>query len=186
MRALPIVVMFASTGVAGCIATLPLPATNPATPASLHSIGSSGGYQVRNVSIALPDLSCGGSAYPETRGAYVGGFKRAYIESWNAALDARRLGVVVPRTAAEKKRRDYLSSHAIRATKDEQEAMHEYETKPTRVTMARSPQAGSSAEREEYRRAACVRDAYNRGSTEGGRRGDDEVRSILKRAPPDD
>jgi hypothetical protein len=52
--------------------------------------------------------------------------------------------------------------------------------------MARSPQAGSPAEREEYRRAACICDAYNRGSTEGGRRGDDEVRSILKRAPPDD
>jgi hypothetical protein len=186
MRNISIVALLASTGLGGCIGTLPMPPATSASPPSVQTIGASGGYQVRNVAIALPELSCGGTAYPETRDAYVGGFKRAYIESWNAALDARRLGVAVPKTAAQKKQRDYLFSHAIKATKEEQEAMHEYETKPTRVTMARSPQAGSPAEREEYRRAACIRDAYNRGSTEGGRQGDEEVRSILKRAPPDD
>ena len=180
------VAILACTGLAGCTGTLPTAPAKAVTQNSTETIGASGGYQPRNVAIALPDLSCGGSAYPETREAYVGGFKRAYIESWNAALDAKRLGVATPKSAAQKKRRDYLASHAIKATKEEQEAMHEYETKPTRVTMARSPQAGSPAEREEYRRAACVRDAYNKGSTQGGRQGDEEVRNVLNRAPPDD
>ena len=186
MRTSLLLVLVGTVGMAGCIGTLPTAPTKVAAPTSLDAIGAPGGYQVRNVAIALPDLSCGGSSYPETRDAFIGGFKRAYIESWNAALDAKRLGVMSPKTAAQKKRRDYLASHVIKPTKDAEDAMHEYETKTTRITMARSPHAGTPAEREEYRRAACVRDAYNKGSTQGGRQGDDDVRTVLNKAPPDD
>ena len=108
MRTSLLLVLVGTVGMAGCIGTLPTAPTKVAAPTSLDAIGAPGGYQVRNVAIALPDLSCGGSAYPETRDAFIGGFKRAYIESWNAALDAKRLGVLTPKTAAQKKRRDYL------------------------------------------------------------------------------
>lgn len=186
MRTLVVLALSGIVGLAGCIGTLPAAPTRVSAPTPLSTIGAPGGYQVRNVSIALPDLSCGGSTYSETRDAFVGGFKRAYIESWNAALDAKRLSVLSPKTAAQTKRRDYLASHVIKPTKDAEDAMHEYETKTTRITMARSPQAGSPSEREEYRRAACIRDAYNKGSTQGGHQGDNDVRTVLNKAPPDD
>ena len=173
-------------GLSGCIGTLPAAPTRASAATFLDTIGAPGGYQVRNITIVLPDLSCGGSVYPETRDGYLGGFKRAYIESWNGALDVKRLGVLTPKTAAQKRRRDFLAAHVIKPTKDSEEAMHEYETKTTRITMARSPHAGSPAEREEYRRAACIRDAYTKGSIEGGRQGDDDVRMVLNKAPPDD
>lgn len=186
MRTSLLLILLGTLGMASCIGTLPAAPTKGAAPTSLDTIGAPGGYQVRNVPVVLPDLSCAGSAYPETRDAFIGGFKRVYIESWNAALDAKRLGVLSLKTAAQRKRRDYLASHVIKATKDAEDAMSEYETKTTRITLARSPHAGSPAEREEYRRAACIRDAYNKGSTQGGRQGDDDVRAVLNKAPPDE
>lgn len=185
MRISLILALAGTIGLVGCVGTLPVAPSKVTAANVLETIGAPGGYRVRNVAIPVPDLSCGGRAYPETRDAFVGGFKRAYAASWNAALDAKRLGVLTPRTASETKRRDYLSSHFIRSTKDAQDAAHEYETKTTRITLARSPYAGSPAEREEYRRAACIRDAYTKGSTQGGRQGDDDVRTVLDKVPPD-
>lgn len=189
MRLSVIFTLVAALGVAGCIAPLPGlnedPKTAPLSATGLDAIGAPGGYQVRNVTVTLPDLSCGGKNYPETRDAFMGGFKRVFIESWNSAIEAQRLGVITAKTPAQKKRRDYLSSHMIKWTKDAEEAMTNYEIKPTRVTADKNPYDANPAEREAYQRAACIRSAYHKGGIEGRRRAQDDVRVVLDKAPPD-
>lgn len=186
MRLSVIFTLVITLGVAGCASPLPgLSEGAKTSSAALDTIGAPGGYQVRQVTVSIPDLSCGGKSYPETRDAFVGGFKRAYIESWNGAIEAQRLGVITAKTPAQKKRRDYLSSHMIKWTTDAQEAMTNYEIKSTRVTADKSPYDTNPADREAYQRASCIRSAYHKGSIDGRRRAQDDVRGVLDKAPPD-
>jgi len=187
MKASVLIALLATLVLTGCVSTLPTLGENPGraaeSRAAVDVIGAPGGYQVRNLTVTLPNLSCGGKSYPETRNAFLGGFKRAYIESWNSAIEAQRLGVLTAKTPAQKKRRDYLTSHMIEWTKDARDAMADYEIRPTRITADNSPYDPDPAMRETYQHAACVRGAYHRGSGEGRSRAQDEVRVVLDKAP---
>ena len=187
MKAPILIARLAPLLLTGCVGTLPTLGENPGTVAesraALDVVGAPGGYQVRNLTVTLPNLSCGGKSYPETRNAFLGGFKRAYIESWNSAIEAQRLGVLTATTPAQKKRRDYLTSHMIEWTKDAQDAMTNYDVKPTRVTADIGPYNPDPAVREAYQQAACIRSAYHSGSKDGRRRAQDEVRVVLDKAP---
>src|SRR5258706_16389711 len=88
-------------GIVGCatqLQELDNSSRNAAT--TLDAIGATGGYQVRNINVTLPDLSCSGKSYSEARDAFLGGFKRTYIEKWNGDIEAKRLAVMLGKNIA--------------------------------------------------------------------------------------
>jgi hypothetical protein len=153
--------------------------------ASIDVIGAAGGHRVRNVPVAVPDLSCSGKAYPGAKDAFVAGFKAGYVKTWNDALSARSPVATLARTAKQKQRLAYFQSKEIKPPADAQESAYRFDIKPSRVMMEKNPKDASPSEREAYMQASCVRSAYHKGGSKGIDQAQDDVRPVIDQAPPD-